>query len=241
MTEAFVVKNLSFRYSEKNDYVIKDLSLKIYKNQTICIVGENGSGKTTFVKLLAGILTPTEGSIQKAFEYSAFVFQNPENQFVSNIVEEDVAFGPENLCYSSEVIRNLVDSSLQKVGMSDFKDRLISTLSTGEKQRVAFAGAIALSSECIILDEPACELPTDRKNTVICVTQDINTALKADRILVMKDGKIIADNSPAEFVADTHGLLIPENIKLVQMLNAKGLHIKDYSPEGIVEEISKRC
>lgn len=263
MNSAFKVEHLKYKHSPKNEYIFDDLSCSIEQGSFTCIVGQNGSGKTTFVKLLAGILEPEEGSISRASDFSALVFQNPDNQFISNIVEEDVAFGPENLCFPTERIRTVVDEALKTVDMFEEKDRPISSLSVGEKQRVAIAGAMALSSDCIILDEPTSmlsasgsksiiqyllKLNMEKGTTIICVTQNPMVALASNRILIMDKGRFSADTNPKDFIMqfdkyDYCGIVLPESVKLVRLLNQNGYKIglDNMTPELIVEEIQKKC
>lgn len=263
MSNAFTVKHLTFSYSDYSDPVFKDFSCEIEKGKFTCIIGANGCGKSTLVRLLTGILEPTEGTIEKAFDHSALVFQNPDNQFVSNIVEEDVAFGPENLCFPSERIREVVDSSLKAVDMYDERGRAISSLSGGEKQRVAIAGALALSSECIVLDEPASmlsseetksivsyleKLHNENRTTIVCVTQKPDIFLLADELIIIENGRILATVTPKEFVDNFEkykksAVELPESIKLIRRLNQKGMNLKytGLSPEQIVEAIEKLC
>lgn len=243
--------------------VLKDFSCEIEKGKFTCIVGPNGCGKSTLVKLLTGILEPVSGTIEKEFEHSSVVFQNPDNQFVSNIVEEDVAFGPENLCIPSDKIREIVDQSLKIVDMYEDRGRAISTLSGGEKQRVAIAGALALSSDCMILDEPASMLSTEdaksiisylekvheeKQNTIICVTQNPDIILKADNIIIINKGAVLADITPTEFVENYEkykksAVELPESVKLIRLLNKKGMSLKytGLTPEQIVEAVEKLC
>jgi energy-coupling factor transport system ATP-binding protein len=217
-------QNLSFRYNENSDFVIKDLTFEIEAGSFTAVLGRNGSGKSTLAKLFGAILFPSSGSIiVDTYDTSddsrnwnirqtvGMVFQNPDNQIVSSIVEEDVAFGLENIGVPSEEMRQRVDDALKAVGMSDFAQHSPHQLSGGQKQRVAIAGIIAMRPKVIILDEATAMLDTKGREevletvhnlreqygiTVILITHYMEEALKATRVLVVDGGKIILDGKP---------------------------------------------
>ena len=222
------------------------VSLDIEKGSFTAIVGMNGSGKSTLAKCLNGLLLPKEGSVSvdgmdtKDDEHIwhirsrvGMVFQNPDNQIVSSIVEDDVAFGPENLGIEPAEIRRRVDDALKKVGMYEKKDKGAHMLSGGQKQRIAIAGAVAMRPECIVFDEPTAMLdPAGREKvmeiieelnadgiTCILITHFMDEAAEADRIIVLKKGKIAADATPDELFSDSAlieelGLDLPPAIQL---------------------------
>lgn len=205
------------------------VSLDIEKGSFVAVVGMNGSGKSTLAKCFNGLLLPTAGSVKvDGFDTAddstiwevrrrvGMVFQNPDNQLVSSIVEDDVAFGPENLGVDPAEIRRRVDDALKKVGMYEKKDRGAHMLSGGQKQRVAIAGAIAMRPDCIVFDEPTAMLdPKGREGvmqiirdlnaegiTCILITHFMNEAEQADRIIVLKKGKLLCDRTPSELFSD---------------------------------------
>lgn len=266
MNETFIkIENLSYSYDEDDGStvpVLKNISLDIKKGEYLAILGHNGSGKSTLAKLLNMILVPTAGKItvdgiditsQELSEDDIFalrkkvgmVFQNPDNQLVATIVEEDVAFGPENLGYPQEEIRKRVDEALDTVGMSEYAHHEPHRLSGGQKQRIAIAGIIAMSPECMIFDESTSMLdPSGRKDvlktmeklnrengiTVITITHYMNEAAKADRVVVLDDGDILMDGTPAQIFAYPEklrkaGLDVPQCSALVEELKALGIEI----------------
>ena len=275
------IKNLSYSYDEDDGAVVpvlNDISLDIKKGEYIAILGHNGSGKSTLAKLLNMILTPTAGTIivdgtditaPELSEDDIFalrkkvgmVFQNPDNQLVATIVEEDVAFGPENLGFPQEEIRKRVDESLKIVGMSEYAHHEPHRLSGGQKQRIAIAGIIAMSPECIIFDESTSMLdPSGRKDvlktmeklnrengiTVITITHYMNEAVKADRVVVLDDGNILMDGTPAQIFAQPEklrkaGLDVPQCSALIEELRAMGIDIEGdcYSTALCAELICK--
>ncbi|HBF1432014.1 TPA: energy-coupling factor transporter ATPase, partial [Clostridioides difficile] len=222
------VNNISFEYitDEAKLKAIDDLSLDVKKGEFVAIIGHNGSGKSTLSKNLNAILMPTEGNIlidgmdtkeeERLWDIrqtAGMVFQNPDNQIVATIVEEDVAFGPENLGIEPKEIRRIVEESLKSVGMYDLRDRQPHLLSGGQKQRVAIAGIIAMRPKCIIFDEATAMLdPSGRKEvmktikrlnkeeniTVIHITHFMEEAVEADRVVVMEKGKKILEGTPRE-------------------------------------------
>lgn len=266
---AFIeVKNLILEFAKYDDAgkpvsskrALDGISLDIEKGSFVAIVGMNGSGKSTLAKCLNGLLLPTEGSVTVDGMNTAddehiwdirsrvgMVFQNPDNQLVSSIVEDDVAFGPENLGIEPDEIRRRVDDALRKVGMYDKKDKGAHMLSGGQKQRIAIAGAVAMRPDCIVFDEPTAMLdPAGRKSvmeiieelnaegiTVVLITHFMEEALEADRVIVLRNGKILADKSPKELFADAElvkeaGLEMPPVIELRDRLGLdKSIMSKD--------------
>lgn len=242
------------------------VSFSVEKGSFVAIVGMNGSGKSTLAKCLNGLLLPTMGSVEingmKTSDEShiwdirsniGMVFQNPDNQLVSSIVEDDVAFGPENLGVDPKEIRERVDEALMRVDMYDCKDKAAHMLSGGQKQRIAIAGAVAMRPSCIVFDEPTAMLdPAGRAKvmgiiedlnkagiTVILITHFMEEAMEADRIIVMQNGRIIGDKTPSELFADTEfvheaGLVLPPVIELRDML---GMDKKIMSVEELAENI----
>lgn len=254
------LNNVSFDYeSEDKRYsVLKDFSLSFEKGTFNVILGHNGSGKSTLAKLLNGLLKPNAGEVlvngvstsneENDFDIKktvGLVFQNPDNQIVSSVVEEDVAFGPENIGLEPTEIRRRVDAALKAVDMYEYREKSTHKLSGGQKQRVAIAGVIAFEPECIVLDEPTAMLdPKGRKEiidtvlklnkekgiTVILITHFMEEAELADRVLVMKDGKIIADNIPQKVFSDIEtiksaGLTIPQTTDLLSKLSNNGFNV----------------
>jgi energy-coupling factor transport system ATP-binding protein len=254
-------QNVSFSYkiedeNEKqiNIPVLNNFNLNIEQGSFVAILGHNGSGKSTVAKLINGILLPTSGkvvvdNIQTANDETIFdirrnvgmVFQNPDNQIVSSIVEEDVAFGVENLGIPSDECRKRVDNALKTVGMYEFKDRAPSKLSGGQKQRVAVAGIIAMKPKCIVLDEPTAMLDPSGRNevistieklnreeeiTIVLITHYMDEAVKADRVVVIDNGVIQLDGTPAQVFSDVNKikslkLEAPQSTQLVDELNLK--------------------
>lgn len=225
---------------------IDDVSLDIEKGSFVAVVGMNGSGKSTLAKCLNGLIVPTSGAVEvdgmntadetKVWDIRkkiAMVFQNPDNQIVSSIVEDDVAFGPENLGVDPAEIRKRVDEALKRVDMFDCKDKGAHMLSGGQKQRIAIAGAVAMRPECIVFDEPTAMLDPRGRQQVMEIIRDLNAngitavlithymeeAIQADRIIVMKDGKILSDSAPDKLFADAEliesaGLEMPTRLAL---------------------------
>lgn len=225
---------------------IDGISLDIEKGGFTAIVGMNGSGKSTFAKCLNGLLVPTSGEvrvggfsttdeehIRDVRRSVGMVFQNPDNQIVSSIVEDDVAFGPENLGVEPGEIRRRVDEALRRVGMYEQKDKGAHMLSGGQKQRIAIAGAIAMKPECIVFDEPTAMLDPRGRDSVMQIIRELNSegitcilithfmseARQADRVIVLKKGRVLCDRTPAELFSDremiqTAGLEMPPLIAL---------------------------
>lgn len=252
------VKNASFAYEEESGEILKDFSLSIEKGSFVAILGHNGSGKSTLAKLFNGLNLPDSGSVivdgtatddeEKQLEIRnkvGLVFQNPDNQIVATIVEEDVAFGPENLGLPREEIRKRVDEALLAVGMTDYIRHEPHRLSGGQKQRVAIAGILAMQPECVVFDEPTAmldprgrkdvmniisKLNKEMKKTVILITHYMDEAAKADRVVVIDEGKIIADGVPHDVFNQVEllksvGLDVPQPTELVYKLKKAGVNI----------------
>ncbi|RMC47576.1 energy-coupling factor transporter ATPase [Lactobacillus sp. ESL0228] len=228
------IKNLSFTYPESSTPAIDNISLNIEKGSWTSIIGHNGSGKSTIIRLMNGLLVPddpdisrikigdtilTEDTVWQIRDKVGIVFQNPDNQFVGATVTDDVAFGLENRGVSREDMIKIVSNAIEAVGMSDYANSEPSTLSGGQKQRVAIAGIIAIKPEIIILDEATSMLDPEGRNqilkivreikekynlTVIAITHDIDEANSSDQVLVMDDGKLITQGSPKEVFAQVN-------------------------------------
>ncbi len=259
-------EDLHFRYSDDEQWVLKGIDLKIGKGEFVAVLGHNGSGKSTLAKHFNAILLPTKGKVtvngidtadeEKLFELrqsAGMVFQNPDNQIVSSVVEEDVAFAPENLGVPYEEMRRRVDEALKSVGMYEYRLHSPSQLSGGQKQRVAIAGIIAMHPECIILDEPTAMLdPQGRREvmetvtkmnreygvTIILITHYMDEAAKCGRVVVMDKGRIILDDRPEKVFSQVEtlkkiGLDVPQVTELAWELRRAGY---DISPEIITEE-----
>ena len=270
------VKNVTFEYSggESPKTVIKDFNIAFQRGSFTVILGRNGSGKSTLAKLLNGLYKPTVGDVfvdsintkDEATEIEikrrvGMVFQNPDNQLLASIVEEDVAFGPENLGFEPNEIRNRVDNALKAVDMYDYRQKSPHHLSGGQKQRVAIAGIIAMEPECIVLDEPTAMLDPRGRNeiiktieklnkekgiTIILITHFMEEAQNADRIIVMDDGVIVADDKPAKIFENAKmlksvGLDVPQTTELLIELNNNGFNIDTnaISIEEAAEKISE--
>ena len=255
-------RNLIFKYTagenQEEKIAINDVNLQIKEGEFIAILGHNGSGKSTMAKHMNALLIPTEGkmlvnkmdtsdmnNLWNVRETAGMVFQNPDNQLVATIVEEDVAFGPENLGVPPEEIRKRVDEALERVGMSEYKRHAPHLLSGGQKQRIAIAGILAMKPKCIIFDEPTAMLdPSGRKEvldtiidlnknygiTVILITHYMDEAAKADRIVVMDKGKLILDGKPRDVFSNVEkmksiGLDVPQVTELSYELQKAGINI----------------
>ena len=266
MSEPFIhAKDLYYTYREEGSPdvpVLRGLSLDIQKGEYVAILGHNGSGKSTFAKLLNLILEPdagelfvagknltspnlTEDDVYELRREVGMVFQNPDNQLVATIVEDDVAFGPENLGVPSEEIRRRVDEALATVGMSEYAKHEPHRLSGGQKQRVAIAGIIAMMPTCMIFDESTAmldplgrrevvetfeKLHRERGITILTITHYMNEAARADRVVVLDDGKLLMDGTPAQIFARADelqavGLDVPQCTSLVHGLRAAGVDL----------------
>ncbi len=256
------VEHLNFAYPGVDNTpgvaVFTDLSLEIEEGSFVAVLGGNGCGKSTLAKHFNSILLPCGGKVYvfgmdtmdddkliAIRRCTGMVFQNPDNQIVANVVEEDVAFGPENLGVSSPEIRRRVDNALKQVGMYEYREHAPHLLSGGQKQRIAIAGIIAMEPKCIVLDEPTAMLdPRGRKEvmqtimqlnrekwiTVILITHHMDEAAKAQRVVVMNKGSIAADGTPQQVFTDVEllhsiGLGAPETVELCYELNKSGFDL----------------
>lgn len=262
LKEIISVENLAYTYPGLDDQpgvvVFTDMNLKVEEGTFVAILGTNGCGKSTLAKHFNSILLPTGGKVYvcgidtsneerilHVRRNVGMVFQNPDNQIVANVVEEDVAFGPENLGISSPEIRHRVNKALKQVGMYEYREHAPHLLSGGQKQRVAIAGIIAMEPKCIILDEPTAMLdPRGRREvietigrlnkekgiTVVLITHHMDEAAKADRVVVLHKGKVTADGTPEEVFSQVEllhgiGLAAPESVELCWELNKQGFHL----------------
>ncbi|SDL18876.1 energy-coupling factor transporter ATPase [Natronincola ferrireducens] len=254
------VEEVTFQYknNEEEFNALKKVNLQVEEGEFLVIIGHNGSGKSTLAKHINALLLPTEGDIKiqgmntKEEEYlwnirqtAGMVFQNPDNQIVATIVEEDVAFGPENLGIPSQEIRRRVDEALKIVDMTEYSHKGPHLLSGGQKQRIAIAGVIAMRPKCIIFDEPTAMLdPSGRREvintikklnkeeniTIIHITHFMEEAVNADRVIVMEDGEIVLQGSPIEVFSQvdklkTLGLDVPQVTDLAYELRKEGINI----------------
>lgn len=266
MDSIIEVKDVSFEYYENDNNslaILDHFNLNIERGSFTVIIGHNGSGKSTLAKLLNGLNKPAKGQVLvdgmdtsneedelKIRRTVGMVFQNPDNQLVATVVEEDVAFGPENLGLPPAVIRRRVDDALKAVDMYDYREHAPHKLSGGQKQRVAIAGIIAMEPACIVLDEPTAMLdPRGRKEvldtihtlnrekniTIVLITHYMDEAAEADRVIVMDSGKILLDGGPKEVFSHVEqiksvGLDVPQPAELVYELQKSGISL----PDGII-------
>lgn len=275
MEKIIRIENLVFEYNTGDDEqpvnAINNISLDIEKGSFTAIIGKNGSGKSTLAKNLNGLLLPSGGTIYvkewdtkdddhiwDVRQTAGMVFQNPDNQLVSSIVEDDVAFGPENLGIEPAEIRARVDKSLEAVNMGKYKKKAPHLLSGGQKQRIAIAGVVAMKPECIIFDEPTAMLdPKGRCEimeiigelhregiTVILITHFMDEAVCADRVIIMNEGNILLDGTPEEVFAQEEtlrnaNLEVPLAVELSQHLRKRGIKVPEnvITVEGLVEFI----
>ena len=269
------IKNLSFKYDYEDEnakQILKDIDLEIKEGEFLALLGHNGSGKSTLAKLINGLLIPGEGDVlvdgmntkneEEIWNIrcnAGMVFQNPDNQLVATIVEDEVAFGPENLGIEPAEIRKRVDKALEDVGMTDYKKNAPHLLSGGQKQRVAIAGILAMSPKYIILDEPTAMLdPSGRREvidtlvklnkeenkTIILITHYMEEAAISDRVVVMEDGNIVLSGKPREVFSQVEeikklGLDVPQVTELAHELKKDGIEISTevLNIEEMVKEI----
>lgn len=258
MKNVIELENVSFRYPDQETPTLKGIDLAIGQGTFTAVLGHNGSGKSTLAKLCNAILTPTEGrvlvkgmdtrqeenllSVRRAV---GMVFQNPDNQIVASVVEDDVAFAPENLGVESSEIRRRVDEALRRVGMYEFRLHAPHLLSGGQKQRIAIAGVLAMQPEILVLDEPTAMLdPLGRKEvlstveelrrqtgmTVLLITHHMEECVGADRVLVVSDGEIALDGTPAEVFSQVEtmrslGLSVPATTQVLWELRKAGADV----------------
>ena len=257
--QAIICENLTYSYPGSEDSepvkVFENLNLTVEQGSFVAVLGHNGCGKSTLAKHFNAILLPAGGSVHvfgldtreenlllQIRQQVGMVFQNPDNQIVSNVVEEDVAFAPENLGVEPQEIRRRVDAALQQVGMTSYRDHAPHMLSGGQKQRIAIAGVIAMQPSCIVLDEPTAMLdPQGRRDvlqaitklnrehgmTVVLITHHMPEAVLADRVVVMSEGVVIADGTPKDVFVQVDllrsvGLTVPETTLLLHELNRAG-------------------
>jgi len=276
MDNIISVEHLAFSYPGFDDApsipVFEDLNLTVEKGSFVAVLGTNGCGKSTLAKHFNSILLPTGGKvyvcgidtsleerIMAVRRNVGMVFQNPDNQIVANVVEEDVAFGPENLGISSPEIRHRVNKALKQVGMYEYREHAPHLLSGGQKQRIAIAGVIAMEPKCIVLDEPTAMLdPRGRREvietvsrlnkekgiTVVLITHHMDEAAKADRVVVLHKGKVAADGTPKEVFSQAEllhsiGLAAPDTVELCWELNKQGfqLPLNKLEPEELAQTL----
>lgn len=274
MSSVIKIENLHYTYPGDDAESLKGVSLEIERGSFVAVLGHNGSGKSTLAKHLNAILLPTEGKVLidgidtadennllKIRSTVGMVFQNPDNQIVANVVEDDVAFAPENLGVEPAEIRERVDNALKAVDMYEFRLHAPHLLSGGQKQRVAIAGVIAMQPEVIVLDEPTAMLdPKGRREvidtvtklcrekgiTIVLITHHMSECIDADRLIVMSNGDVVADGTPQEVFSQvelmhSEGLAVPATTELMWQLNKKGfnLPLTALGIAGCAEQIAK--
>ena len=252
------IEHVSYTYAEAKQPALRDVDLEIARGSFTAVLGHNGSGKSTLAKTLNGILVPTEGRVLVEGMDTAdeaklldirrtvgMVFQNPDNQIVASVVEDDVAFAPENLGVPPQEIRRRVDDALRAVGMYEFRLHAPHLLSGGQKQRIAIAGVLAMQPDCIVLDEPTAMLdPVGRREvlatvealrrekgmTVVLITHHMSECVDADRVIVMSGGAVKLDGSPKQVFSQVEamrreGLTVPETTELLYGLRESGFDL----------------
>ena len=279
MSSMIELKDVTFAYPAEEGKQTKNaldgVTLSIEKGSFVAVLGHNGSGKSTLAKTMNAILVPAGGKVLVEGMDTAeganllairqrvgMVFQNPDNQIVSNVVEEDVAFAPENLGVASQEIRQRVDDALRAVGMYDYRTYAPQLLSGGQKQRVAIAGVLAMQPQCVVLDEPTAMLdPQGRREvldtierlnretgmTVILITHHMDEAARADRVIAMSEGRIVADGTPQAVFAQepllrSVGLDVPQTEQLLLELKRRGVDIPTdaLTPEACAQLLRQR-
>ena len=258
MSSVIKIENLHYTYPGDDAESLKGVSLEIERGSFVAVLGHNGSGKSTLAKHLNAILLPSEGKVLidgidtadennllKIRSTVGMVFQNPYNQIVANVVEDDVAFAPENLGVEPAEIRERVDNALKAVDMYEFRLHAPHLLSGGQKQRVAIAGVIAMQPEVIVFDEPTAMLdPKGRREvidtvtklcrekgiTIVLITHHMSECIDADRLIVMSNGDVVADGTPQEVFSQvelmhSEGLAVPATTELMWQLNNKGFNL----------------
>lgn len=258
MSAIISFNNVHFTYPGDDDETLRGIDLEIEEGTFVAVLGHNGSGKSTLAKHMNAILVPDEGKVTVAGLDTAdengiidlrrnigMVFQNPDNQIVANVVEDDVAFAPENLGVAPEEIRKRVDDALRQVGMYELRKHAPHLLSGGQKQRVAIAGVIAMQPKIIVLDEPTAmldpqgraevvstvsKLCREKGMTVILITHHMDECVDADRLIVMSNGRIVADGSPEKVFSmvelmEKEGLTVPETTRVLYELRGQGIDV----------------
>ena len=275
MSEAIIFENVSYTYNDGEENAVKalnDVSLSVHEGEFLALVGRNGSGKSTLAKMMNGLILPDKGKVV-SFGYDTqnkdtifevrkrvgLVFQNPDNQMVASIVEEDIAFGPENLGVKREEIIERVDFALKSVGMEEYRKSTPFKMSGGQKQRIAIAGVLAMLPKALVLDESTAMLdPKGRKEvldvvkklnkeegiTVVLITHYMEEALDSDRIAVMDNGNILKEGTPKDIFCDYElidkaGLKLPTLLNIARRLKEEGVKFNReiFSEEELIEEL----
>ncbi|MEE0266301.1 MAG: energy-coupling factor transporter ATPase [Acutalibacteraceae bacterium] len=272
MADFIKVENVSFSY--ENNKVLDNISLSVKEGEFVALLGHNGCGKSTMAKLFNVLLSPDDGTVtidgitpkteDDVYEIRSrvgLVLQNPDNQLVATIVEEDVAFGPENLGIPPKEIRERVDNALKAVDMYHYRKHAPHKLSGGQKQRVAIAGIIAMEPKCIVLDEPTAMLdPKGRQEvmdtikklnkehniTIVLITHYMDEAVQADRVIVMDKGKVLTKGTPQQVFSNvqllkSHALDVPQSVELMYLLQQNGADISELplTPHQCVEQLER--
>lgn len=251
------IKDLSFKYDQAEKYILEDINFTIKEGEFVCILGHNGSGKSTLAKLINAQILPSKGDVlvggmntkdeDKIWdirEMCGMVFQNPDNQLVATIVEEEVAFGPENLGIAKPELLERVDKALDLVGMSEYRKHSPALLSGGQKQRIAIASVLAMNPKCLVMDEPTAMLdPAGRKDiidiilklrdmgsSIVHITHYMEECIYADRLIIVDGGKIVMEGKPASIFSQVElikalGLDVPEASEIAYLLNKDGYDI----------------
>ena len=270
--EAVRFENVKYSYRDGGaDFAVNGVTLSVGEGEFVAVLGRNGSGKSTLAKLINALLVPTEGSVKvfgmdtsddkQTFEIrrnAGMVFQNPDNQTVASVVEDDVAFGPENIGVPREEIGRRIDFALGAVGMQEFRHATPARLSGGQKQRIAIAGVLAIMPKILILDESTAmldpkgrrevmdvvkRLNREQKMTVLLITHFMDEALEADRAIVMHRGEVVMDGAPEEIFArsdelETYNLTLPRAAYVCKKLQAAGMPVADsFTAEELAEAI----